>query len=149
MGTTYCENADIIAEFKDLKVASDAILTTGKIDDMRDQAYAYINARVGRKYATPIVATASLPIVQMIETYLVAHRIKRILPVKTGQDKSSQGDPSFSDYRKDAEAMLEKIEKGTMPLDGAVLRKSGDGVQSYTSSTTADERTFKRDRDQW
>lgn len=149
MATTYCTTDEVKTEFKNLDTTSSgATITNAKIDGFRDQAYAYINARIGNKYEVPVTGgTDAATILKQVEIWLVKHRIQQIIPVRTGADGAKQGDTK-PDLEKKAEAVLEQIVDGKMKLGGATLASSSDGVSSFNVSEGT-EHTVKKDEDQW
>jgi hypothetical protein len=149
VATTYCTTADVIAEFKALDTTSTgAAVTSTKIDAMRDQAYAYINAKIGNKYAVPISSSASCAaIVKMVELWIVKHRIQSIIPIRTGNSDAKQNDRPDALMEK-AELVLDQIVSGKLKMDGADLASSADGASSFNVAEGL-EHTVKKDEDQW
>lgn len=150
MSTTYCTTAEVKSEFKSLDTASSgAAITDLKIDGFRDQAYAYINARIGNKYVVPVSATAGcFAILTQIETWLVKDRVQKIIPVRTGTEGVKQNTPASPDLQKKAEELLDQIAAGKLKMDGATLASSADGVSSFNVSE-GKRHKIKKDRDQW
>jgi phage gp36-like protein len=146
---TYATNDEVVAEFKSLDITSSgAAINATKIQRFREEAYAYIHARIGNKYETPVESGSDAEkVLKQIEIWLVKHRIQQIIPVRTGAEGAKQGDTK-PDLEKKAEAVLEQILEGKMKLDGAELLSSADGVASFNVSEGT-EHTVKKDEDQW
>lgn len=132
MATTYCTTPEVIGEFKSLNTTSTGVaITDAKIDGFRDDAFAYINAKIGNKYATPIPADAGcFAIVRMIELYIVKARIQSIIPVRTAADGAKQNEKP-EDLAKKADDLLEVIVSGKIKMAGATLASTSDGVSSF------------------
>ncbi len=142
----YCTEAEVASEFKDVTFSTTTAVTTADVTRFIEEADAEINGRVGLIYQTPIVSTEGVKVTRLISIGIVSRRIKTILAVKTGSEKADQGSAENADtFRR----MLTMIVKGEMILAGAVKLSTGDGVQSYNSSSAGIENTFKKGEDQW
>lgn len=144
----YSTNSDISAEFKGVTFGTSTNPTATQVDTFIADADAEIDARVGMKYTTPIVATASIPIVRRISVLLVTGRIKRILEVKDVNPSLGKQDVQPPDLEKRARDLLKEIVMGTLPLPGATLAVAGDGVAS-SNVAAGREHFFTMDEDQW
>jgi len=143
----YCTSSDVQAEFKALEWNSTAI-TSAKVTEFIVQADAFINAKLGKRYVTPITGTESLSIVKMISIYLVADRVKKILYTLTGNQTTDQISERRKSMTEMALAMIDDILAGDMDLPDATLRDSSGGVSSYTYENDF-EHTLSRDEVQW
>lgn len=143
---SYAVYGDVQAEFKDITFSSTTKVKDTEVTEFIVQADALIDAKVGMKYETPVTASGSLPILKMICIMLVSSRVKKILQVKTPEAEKNQ--EAAPDESRLAMKMLEEISSGKLPLPGATLATSHDGVASYN----VDEgicHTFKKGEDQW
>lgn len=148
MGDTYSTNDQVIAEFKELQTGAGSNFTPEKIDAFRDDAFSYINGRIGNKYSTPVPSSAAcVAILKTVEVWLVKHRIEGIRTTRMSADDSKQTTKAVNFERK-AEDMLDKIIAGTMRMDGATLRTTSDGMSSFNSDSGA-EYKVDPDKDQW
>lgn len=143
----YCTNSDVQAEFKSLTYTS-GLITSAKVDEWIAQADAYINARIGLKYQTPVTDADALSILKTISVWFVAYRVKDILITSTGSPAVDQNSQPRNDYMKLAEARLQLIIDGKLPLPNTSLANSTDGVKSYSYANSI-EHTFKKDVAQW
>ncbi len=142
---SYCLEADVLAEFKNLTLNSTNVSSTN-VTEWIAQADAYIDGKVGLKYEVPIAAAAALKIVKEIATYLVAARVKRKLDLDGGDSKVIQ--LTKGDLKKIANEMLQEIIDGKLLLTGATLATSADGVRSFAVDED-EEHTFKKGEDQY
>lgn len=143
----YCTSAQVTAEFKDLPVTVNSSITEAKIDRFIEEADAEIDGQLGLKFETPIAGATALIIMRKISILLVTARIKEILQVKTAVEDVNQ-DGRAGSLRKQAQAMIDKILKGTLALPGATLLSTAGGVRSFAVDEDL-EHTFKKGESQW
>jgi len=131
----YCVKADVLADFKALKVEdTDTAITTAKLNAIIDEETAYIDGCLAVRYVVPITAPAhAMLILKRICVFLVAERVKNILEVKTGsnQVESDQKQP-FNSVRTPKND-LDDIAKGKIILIGVPLASSKLGVSSFNT----------------
>ncbi len=144
----YVASSDIQDEFKSIDFTASPILTTAKVNKFISQEEATLNAKLGKRYKTPITGTNAILVVQGLSTKLVKGRCLDILQVKSGDTKTDQGVTGDS-LRKQVWDLVDLILGKTMDLDGAELSTPGDGVSDFNSSDSCVEHTFKRNRTQW
>jgi hypothetical protein len=142
----YAEVTDVQSEFKGITFSTTTAVTTAKIEDFICQADAYINSRIGFIYITPVTSGEALEVLKEISIKLVAHRVKKILEVKTGGTVVDQG--AVANDRAEAMAMLKEIVEKKMILIGADLASSSGGINSYASDNS-EEYVFEKGVDQW
>lgn len=144
----YCVNTDVKSQFKALTYASSGTgLTSAEVDAWISEADAYIDSRIGIKYAVPITETADLKILKTISTYLVAERVQARLEVLTGSEMSNQNQKPRMSFDKLAKMMIQEIVDGKLKFDTDLL-SSGDGAKG----TIDDEDIspyFERETEQW
>ena len=141
----YSTNANVATEFKNLTYSSNGI-TSAEVDGFIEEADAFIDGIVGRKYVTPITGANSLLIIKTISIQIVVARVKKILAVKTGIPETDQ-DSSDNMFGM-AKTKLDDIAEGCLVLKDAALYRASDGVDSFAVSDDL-EHIFKRDIDQW
>ncbi len=146
----YSTNQQVKEEFKDLPLhVTDTAIKTGQVDRFIAEADAEIDGRLAVRYAVPIVAAASLPILRKISIGLTAGRIKNMLPVVTGDDSKNQGNSFIAGrLEKEARALLEDIVNQKILLSGATAATTHQGVKSGNVDAGVCHK-FKRDTDQW
>ncbi len=144
----YVSTSDIQGEFKSIDLTTSTALTLAKVGAFIAQEEATLNARLGKRYVTPITGANSILVVQGLATKLVKARCLDILQVKSGDAKTDQG-VTGSSLRADVKLILDAIISKDMDLLDATLRDSADGVKSRNSSSACVERTFKRGVTQW
>lgn len=142
----YTTEARVESEFKDVNFTATSAVTSTDVAGFIEEADAEINATLSGKYLTPITGTESLLVVRQISTWLVADRVRYILRVKTGDEGLRQGAPES--YGRLAREMLQKLVKGTLKLNDAMLASTSDGVRSFAVDESL-EHTFKKSVDQW
>lgn len=142
----YSVVADVQAEFKGITFSGSTAVTTTTIESWITQADAYINSRVGMVYETPVSSGDGLELLKEISIKLVAHRIKKVLEVKTGGTEADQGE--VANDRKDAMAMLQAIVDKKLVLAGASVISGELGIQSYANKNN-EEYVFKKGVEQW
>jgi len=142
----YCDASDVQAEFKGITFGAATSVTDTKVLEFITQADAFINAKISLIYSTPVVAGDGLEVLKEVSIKLVAHRIKRILEVKTGATQVDQG--GVGDYRAEALAMLKEIVDRKMLLAGASFLTTEGGIDSF-SYENGEVYTFKKSEDQW
>lgn len=143
----YCTEADVLREFKSLVISSDTSIKTADVAAWIAEADAEIDARVGLIYATPVTGTNSLLVVRSMSVGLVAGKIREVLRVKSGLKQTEQD--NSTDSAKVARTKLDKIVKREMKLSDASLVDNDQGLQSYNSGLSTDERVFKKGIAQW
>lgn len=124
-------------------------MSTADVTEWIAQAYAYINARISAKVATPVVladSPESYAILRTIETLLVCHRIQNALNLQTGRESANQN--PGRDFLKEAKDYLKEILDGTIVLDDAEEAALGGGVASYAVDAGL-EHEFEKGEDQW
>lgn len=141
----YCVHGDVTNEFKKLTL-NDATISQAKVTEWISQADAYIDAKLGLRYETPITGTEALKICKQISTWIVAGRVKEALDQDTGDDRVDQ--IMRGDLEKKAKAMLTEIVEGKMILSDATIRRTGDGVKSFVVDE-GEEHVMKKGEDQW
>lgn len=141
----YSTNLDVTDEFKNIDTSGK--ITTVKIDEWITQADAYINAKVGLIYVTPVTGNAgSLSILKEISIGFVAQRIAFILETKSVTPRGDQSIPK--NLIEQSEKRLQMIVNRELLLFGATERSTHAGVKSFTSENTVN-RVFKQGTDQW
>lgn len=150
----YTSAALVQAEFKSITFSATTAITSDDVTEFIAQEEALLDAKVSKKYSTPITApAAALSVMKMIATLYVKARILDILAVKTGDQKTEQG-VSGASLREKADKLVEGIVDGSIKLSTASLAEGTDGVQDYVSQNTnsdgsAIEPTFNREDDLW
>jgi hypothetical protein len=142
----YCTYIDVQSDFKDITLSTTSSITIAEVSQFINEASALIDAKVSLKYVTPITGTYSLLLMKYIARNLVANRIKRILNVKTGDEKLNQKAEETDDI-----SLMQKLQDILdlkLRLSDATLLNAADGIRSYTYSNGFDPH-FQRDVDQW
>jgi phage gp36-like protein len=142
----YCTEAQVQAEFKELKLSGTSSVTSAQIVEFIEEADAEINAIIGLKYVTPVSTGDALVLCRRMSRAIVFERISQKLAIKIGDPKLSQDSSRLT--KNDALALARQIADGTVKFGGATLQSSADGVSSFTSSNNV-ERVFKKDTKQW
>lgn len=145
---TYAAATDIQSEFRKIDFsASGALVSTAEVNEFIDQVEAYVEGRVSCKYAVPITATAAIPIIKMIVTYLVKDRVSKIIKVKTNNNSAQDEEQNLTEM---AEEMLDNICSGDLKLVGQATLETDEGISSWAAQNTSTfTRKFKRGIDQW
>lgn len=151
----YATHSDVSAEFKGITFSASTAITSTEVTEMISQEEATLDARLSKRYVTPITGTEALKIMKRLSIQMTKSRIVDILQVKTGDAKVDQGSSGFP-IREQVEALLKMIIAGEMDLTDATLREASQGVSSYNSEnivhptpTPSTYRTFTRDSDAW
>lgn len=121
-----------------------------KVDEIIAEVDAEIDAVIGKVYSTPIASSvAAFAIVRGISLALCAERVKGITEISgSAGEKVDQKSEVSSGSR--ARKKLDAIESGELPLPGATLLSSTNGVSSNVASASdCDEPIFKKEEDQW
>ena len=143
----YATAAEVTTEFKSVDfAATNAAVSTADVTQFIVEADSEINSKIGLVYETPVAAGEGLQLLKMLSKMLVKDRIDGILSVKTGQPDSKQ--EAGQTVQEKVDKILGEIASGKRVLLGATKISSGDGVNSYASST-GKEFTMKRDETQW
>jgi len=139
----------ISSEFKSITFSATTKVTEDEVTQFIVEADAYIDARIGLIYTTPVTLAASPKSMEVLKTIsigLVAQRIAKIMELKS---TSPQGDQAIPvDLAIQARANLEMIVKRELLLSDAVSISSVQGVKSYSSSNTV-TRVFDQSKTQW
>lgn len=144
----YAEVADIQTEFKDIAFDDDgSAVVTESVENFIDQAGSEIDARLSVRYIVPVTESSSaLLLLKQICIWLVSERIRDITEVKNVRPESDQ-DVKISTAAR-ARKMLNDIANGDIPLIGATMVTSADGVTSYVSANNI-PREWKKQDTQW
>lgn len=144
----YATSAQIASEAKIGKAdfGSDTMPTKAKVTEIIAEVEAEFNAKVGRKYTTPVTSADGILIARSIVIALVVERVREIMEVQTGTEKEEQ-DPAAK-TASGARKRIEQIVNGELPLSGETLVSSSDGIRSYAVSN-GNVPVFDREVDQW
>lgn len=146
---SYSTLTDIQGEFRSIQFTASSAVTDSKVISFIKQADQYIDAKLSKKYVTPITGTNSLVIINQISTFLVTQRVRNILEVKTAVSDVQQATRSV-DLNKMAEQMLKDIIESVIILPDAVLQSGHGGVDSFNaSSPECVPNQFQYGRNQW
>jgi hypothetical protein len=146
----YCTKEQVADEFNGIAAFSSTTNPTGDtVDRWIAEADALINAKVGLRYITPIVAANDLLVIRIISIMLVSARVRRRLNRQGPDGETSK--VKVADTLDQAMKMLESIVKGTTNLDGgSVLKSAGGSTNSYqVNHAVSCPHTFRKDCDQW
>ncbi len=148
----YAAKEDVASEFAGVTFTSTGKVTDAEVDAWLLEDAALINGEIQNKYIVPVTGTPTLDrmlILKRINVLCTSHRVAKKLRIKSGEPETSQGNVKPKKNRKDeALAMLERIKKGMLILEGATLATTADGVRSFGVDAGL-EHEFKRGTDQW
>ncbi len=147
----YAVAADIISEFKALKLDGSTSIKTAEVTEFITQEEAAINATIGNRYEVPVVDTESVEIMKKISIACVAYRVAKILNLKKDipiAEKLVVQVLNEGSWFKVAKKQLEDIQSGKIVLSGAVALSSNQGVNSYNAEN-AILPIWKRNTKQW
>lgn len=149
----YCAQSDIEADFKGISFASSgtAISTTQLAEFITQESY-YIDARIGLRYATPVVA-ASYPeaysILKRICVFRVSERVRNVIEVKSNASQKNEADEKYSKNRiRTPNDDLDLIVKGLLVLKDVPLLSTNNGLNSFNVDEGISP-TFKVNKQQW
>lgn len=133
----YCSIEDIKSDFKGLKIeATGTAVTAAEATAIIDQVSAYIDARIGLRYSTP-VDPATYPdagaILKMIATFMAGERIKNIIEVKTGVNQLDADGKQIVDSIRAYKNDLKMIAEGQLLLKDVPLVSVAQGLSSFNS----------------
>lgn len=143
----YSTTADVQNELKGVTFSDTTTPSVTQVDQFCIETDQYIDSRIGTRYVTPVTGAMSATMLKTISIWITVARIKPIMHVKSGDPKADQGTPG-SDYRKNAETMIEKICNGTLLLPDATGKSHGQGVRDFNSANS-ETATFQKDVEQW
>lgn len=150
----YATSADIIAEIKGFDPDEESSVTSDAVDDFLTQADAVINMYIGKRYTTPVTATAALEVVKKIEIDIVVYRIAKILNLKKSvpiPDSNIIQEVTEGSAYRDSMKMLAAIRDNKMDLPGETETSAAGGLASFhTEAGNLDiEPCFKKGEQQW
>jgi phage gp36-like protein len=143
----YCTVTEVRQEFKSLPVSGTTAIIESTIERFIAEADAEIDGRLGTKFAVPITAEASLPLIRRISIGLVAERIKSVLEMK-GPIQAAEQAVKIENSAREARALLKEILEGKIYLSGATASPTHGGIQSYNVDEEI-EPVFDKECDQW
>lgn len=145
----YCTQSDIESDFKGLIIAVGAVITPTLIADWIDQESAYIDARIGLRYITPITGIESLKLLKRICIFRVGERVKNKMEVKTNVTQKDSEEKYIENYVHTPNDDLSMIAKGTLLLkDATLINTAGAGVSSFTADL-CEPHLFDVRKQQW
>lgn len=150
----YATSADIIAEIKGFDPDEGSSVTSDAVDDFLTQADAVINMYIGKRYTTPVTATAALEVVKKIAIDIVVYRIAKILNLKKSvpiPDSNIIQEVTEGSAYRESMKMLAAIRDNKMDLPGETETNTAGGLASFhTEAGNLDiEPCFKKGEDQW
>jgi len=133
----YCTVADIKSDFKGIEIeATGTSITVDEAQDIIDQTSAYIDGRIGIRYAVPVedcAGSSAALILKTICLFFCAERVKNILEVKTGSTQHESDKKQAANFSRTPKDDLDRIVAGELLLADAPLLNSTGGVTSYNS----------------
>lgn len=147
----YSTNAQVASEFKDITFGGSTPLTDTEVDRFIEEADAFINAKISKRYSTSITEVGnpiSFAILRNISIWLVAERVREIMQVKGISVEQLKQGARVPAGRKEAMKMLEEIAGGKLDLSDATLADSDDRIASFNVDNDI-EHSFKRNVEQW
>jgi len=148
----YCEEQDIIDDFKDLVVSSSSIITNAKLQEWIDQESSYIDARISLKYVTPIdqiLSPEAFKILKRICIFRTSLRVKNVLEVRSDASQANSEEKFADSAVRRFEKDLQMIADGNLPLIDATPKDSRKGVSSFTSKASGNCAFFDVNKQQW
>lgn len=143
----YADTDDINGELKGVTLPMNPI-TSDVLTGILDQESAVIDNYLGNYYTTPITDTTALLVVKKICIDLVVFRVVKIM-AKNLPDTAERDITRETGAYREAMAMLKKIGKGDMNLQGAERLTSKASRISIRPKKGTSTRTFEKDVEQW
>lgn len=145
----YCTTSDIQSEFKTLELGSSTKVTTSEVSEWITQADNKIDSRLSQIITTPVAVATSpnfFSICKRLSIYIVAERVKRVLNIKTGDDKTSKEKEVNLEVQAIEE--LDKIISERNLLDAVRVTSNSYGISDYNATNDITP-TFDATEDQW
>lgn len=127
----YCTQTDIEAEFKEIVFSGSSAVTTTELAEWIDQESAYIDGRVGLRYVVPVTATNALKVLKRICLFRVSQRVKNVIEVKAEVDQKRSEEKYIQNKVMTPNDDLDLIIKGLLLLEGASLKSTKTGFNSF------------------
>ena len=145
----YATHSDVELELKGITLSSSTALKDSTVDGWCDEESAVIDSFLAGRCETPITGTQALKIVKFICIQLVRQRVREVLAVKVGDDRTDQADDAEDSYQR-ARNMLNQLRDGKLGLTDAteVSLSAGSGPDSYGRKEDLTH-TFRKGEDQW
>lgn len=148
----YCELEDIKADFKGIEFNANTSVTPDQIDEIIDQESAYIDARVGLKYLTPVESSTypdAAKLLKRICIFRVSERVRNILEIKSNATQQRESDEKYKDNRvRTFNDDLDLIVKGLMVLKDVPLLSKNGSFNIFDTDTSSCH-VFDVTKDQW
>lgn len=134
---SYCEQSDIEADFKNITFDTTTAVTADQLSDWIDQESVYIDARIGLRYAIPVVQNLypnAFILLKRICIFRVSERVRNKLEVKTNVSQKQDSDEKYEKNRvRTPNDDLDLIIKGLLLLKDVPLLSAGSGVSSFNT----------------
>ena len=146
---SYCATTDIQSEFKNITIGSATRVTTSEVEEFILQADNVINSRLSTILTTPVGSAASpnmFSVCKRLSTMLVVNRLKSILEIKTGSEKTDTEKPENLETK--ALDEIDEIIIKRQILDGVRLSTGSYGISDYNNTNDITQ-TFDVTTDQW
>ena len=144
----YCTVDEISSEFKNIDfTASNAAISSAEVASFITQEERAIESRIAGVYEIPVTGSHSTSVVKLMNILMVKSRVQDILYIKTGQEKTDQGNTAV-ELRERVDAMIKDITERRLILTDATLANSAVGASSYNGSNSITP-TFEKGSTQW
>ncbi len=148
----YCTKAEVASDFKGIEFkASGGAITNDELDAIIAQETAFIDARVGVKYVTPVVEATyaeAFLVLKRICIFRVSDRVRNILEIKTGITQKDSDEKAKENAARQYNKDLVDIAKGLLVLKDVPLLNSQGSVSSFNVDCDI-EPLFKTTNQQW
>lgn len=149
---SYCTVAEVQSDFKNITFSVDSSVTSDEVQAIIDQECAYINSRICHLYQTPIIeanSPNSFLVLKRINIFLAADRVRHIIYVKTGRDKSDQDTKGLKSLSRNPRKDLEEIFSGKVKLSDAISVDECIGFDVSADVRDCCHQTFDVNKQQW
>lgn len=141
----YCERKDIQSMYKDITFSVNTKVTKKEVEQFIDDWSQQIDARISKRYTTPVTGTKSKLVLKQVCIWFVVAQVDEIL--NQGKSIKRENFIRSMDYVKRAESQLKSIEKGITELSDAAA-VSSEIFRNYVVDNNITS-TIKKDSVQW
>jgi hypothetical protein len=148
----YCTKADILADFKALKVEdSGTAVTTSSLEEIIEQESNYIDARIGLRYQNPVDENdypEAFSILKRICIFRVSERVKSITEIKGPSTQQTSDEKADVNKVRRVKTDLDLIVEGSLLLKDVPLLNQNGSVSSWAIDNCGSN-VFDMNKDNW
>ena len=148
----YCTVDEVKSDFKNIQFSTTSSVTIDEVQSFIDQECAFINSRICSLYQVPVdenVSPISFAVLKRINIFLAADRVRHVLYVKTGHDKTEQDTKGLRSLSRNPRKDLDDILNGKIKLGDAIPVDECTGFDTASEANDCCSNVFDVNKQQW